>query len=132
MAQVSFDFLYLKWDDVVSAFSTYVKQRQSDSIQLISLDPNTFWFVGDLGRVIQNKVFMLPTKITILQGYDFSRDTKGILSQIKTNVVGKSIDETRKEILTYPEISSVKIDLWLLWGQTLPDIRSRIKLNVEL
>lgn len=42
MAQVSFDFLYLKWDDVISAFSTYVKQRQSDSIQLISLDPNTF------------------------------------------------------------------------------------------
>lgn len=132
MAQVSFDFLYLKWDDVVSAFSTYVKQRQSDSIQLISLDPNTFWFVGDLGRVIQNKVFMLPTKITILQGYDFSRDTKGILGQIKTNIVGKSIEETRKEILTYPEVSSVKIDLWLLWGQTLPDIRSRIKLNVEL
>jgi len=54
---------------------------------------------------------MLPTKITILQGYDFSRDTKGILSQIKTNVVGKSIEEARKEILTYPEISSVKIDL---------------------
>ena len=54
---------------------------------------------------------MLPTKIIILQGYDFSRDTKGILGQIKTNSVGKSIDETRKEILTYPEVSSVKIDL---------------------
>lgn len=64
--------------------------------------------------MIQNKVFMLPTKITILQGYDFSRDTKGILGQIKTNVVGKSIEEARKEILTYPEISSVKIDLGLL------------------
>lgn len=46
-----------------------------------------------------------------MQGYDFSRDTKGILGQIKTNIVGKSIDETRKEILTYPEVSSVKIDL---------------------
>ena len=54
---------------------------------------------------------MLPTKITILQGYDFSRDTKGILGQIKTNIVGKNIEETRKEILTYPEVSSVKIDL---------------------
>ena len=61
--------------------------------------------------MLQNKVFMLPTKITILQGYDFSRDTKGILSQIKTNVVGKSIEEARKEILTYPEISRVTIDL---------------------
>jgi hypothetical protein len=29
---------------------------------------------------------MIPTRVTIFQGYDFKRDVKGILPSIKTNV----------------------------------------------
>lgn len=130
-AKVSFSFLYLKWDDVLKAFSDYVLQRQSDSIQLISIDPMSFGFLSDVNK-FDEQVFAIPTKVTILQGYDFKRDIKGIQSTIKTMVAGMGVEEARKFILTYPEIASTKISLGLLGGSTLPTLKSRIKIIVEL
>lgn len=131
-ANVSFDFYYLKRSDIVNAFSEYVKQRQSDTIQLISINPNTLIFIQDIKRVIENQVFVIPTKVTILQGYDFERDTKKIIPTIKNTIAGKSIEEARKIILEYPEISSAKIDLGFLQGEQIPNVKSRIKVKVEL
>lgn len=121
----------MKWDDVLKAFSDYVLQRQSDSIQLISIDPMSFGFLSDVNK-FDEQVFAIPTKVTILQGYDFKRDIKGIQSMIKTMVAGMGVEEARKFILTYPEIASTKISLGLLGGSTLPTLKSRIKIIVEL
>jgi hypothetical protein len=74
---------------------------------------------------------MIPTRVTIFQGYDFKRDVKGILPSIKTNVSWKTVEEARKIILQYPEVSSVKINLWLLQSDVLPNVKSRIKVKVE-
>lgn len=82
-------------------------------------------------RIIDQKVFLVPTKVSILQGYDFQRDIKGILPALKGTIVGKSIEEARKLILSYPEIASTKINLGLLGGTTLPSIKSRIDVEVE-
>lgn len=130
-AQVSFDFLYLKRGEIVKAFTDYVHERQSDSIQLISINPNTLNFIPDLSREIQNQVFKIPTKVTILQGYDFKRDVKGILPAIKAEIAGKTVDEARKLILQYSEIASTKIDLGFLQGAELPNVKSRIKIKIE-
>ena len=130
-AKVSFDFFYLKRSDVVDAFTQYVKERQSDSIELISINPNSLVFVQDFSWVVDDEVFMIPTKVTIYQWYDFKRDEKGILPSIKTNISWKSLDEARKIILQYPEISSVKINLCFLQGDILPNVKSRIKVKVE-
>lgn len=131
-AQVSFDFFYLKRSDVVKAFSLYVHERQSDSIQLISIDPTSFALImQDFKRAVQDKVFVVPTKVAILQGYDFTRDIKGILAMIKNAIVWKTIEESRKIILTYPEIASTKIDVWVFGGDSLPNIKSRLNLQVE-
>jgi hypothetical protein len=43
--QVSFSFLYVNWEDLMNAFSEYVRARQADSIQLISIDPNSLSFL---------------------------------------------------------------------------------------
>lgn len=131
-AQVSFDFLYIKWSDIVQAFTSYVQQRQSDSIQLISINPNTLAFIQDMKWAVENQVFVIPTKVTILQGYDFDKDLKGIIPAIKEAIAGKSLEEARKIILQYSEIASVKIDLSLMQGNELPNVKSRIKVKVEL
>ncbi len=131
-ANVSFDFLYLNWADLVQAFTTYVHERQSDSIQLISINPNSLSFIQDFKRLIQDSVFVIPTKVVVLQGYDFQRDVKDILPTIKASIAGKSLEEARKLILQYSEIASVKIDLGFLQGDTLPNVKSRIKVKVEL
>lgn len=44
-AQVSFSFLYVNREDLMNAFSEYVRARQADSIQLISIDPNSLSFL---------------------------------------------------------------------------------------
>lgn len=139
-AKVTFKFMYLKRDDIIRAFSEYMSQRQSDTMQLINIDPATFTFLTDINpntkqidfRRLDDKVFSLPTKVTILQWYDFQRDIKGIQSSIKNLIVGKTLEEARKIILSYPEISSVKIDLGLLGGHTIPEIKSRIHMTTEL
>ena len=124
-AQVSFNFYYLKWQDIVEAFTSYVQQRQSDSIQLISINPNTLAFIQDMKRTTENQVFVIPTKVTILQGYDFQKDIKGIIP-------GKPLEEARKIILQYSEIASAKIDLSLMQGKEIPTVKSRIKVKIEL
>lgn len=147
-AIVSFDFMYLDWKDLISAFRQYVAERQADSIQLISIDPTSlnllydsmkiedlgkFWIKSKEENSIKtwfNSLFIIPTKISILQGYDFQRDVKGILSQIKDQVTGKTLYEAQKIIQSYPEISSSSIDLWWLWDSTLPSVRSRINIEV--
>ena len=85
-AEVSFDFLYLKWADIVQAFTSYVEERQADSIQLISINPNSFAPINDIKHTTRDEVFIIPTKATILQGYDFGKDVKGIIPTIKNTV----------------------------------------------
>ncbi len=129
-AQVSFDFFYLKRSEIVQAFTTYVQERQSDSIQLISINPNTLTFIPDIKWEISDQVFTIPTKVTVLQGYDFQRDVKGIIPAIKAAIAGKNVEEARKLILQYSEVASTKIDLGLLQGGELPNVKSRINVKV--
>ena len=131
-ADVTFNFLYLKWSDIVKAFTQYVTERQSDSIELISINPNSLIFIQELSYVNgSDSVFMIPTKVSIYQWYDFKRDLKWIIPAIRTNIAWKSLEEARKLILQYPEISSVKINLWIFQWDVLPNVKSRIKVKVE-
>nr|MBR6100292.1 hypothetical protein [bacterium] len=67
-ADVTFNFLYLKWSDIVKAFTQYVTERQSDSIELISINPNSLIFIQELSYVNgSDSVFMIPTKVSIYQ-----------------------------------------------------------------
>ena len=130
-ADVSFDFLYLKRVDMQEAFTRYVKERQADSIQLVSIDPNSLVFIRTDDDFWWKTVFTIPTKVSIYQGYDFQRDVKWILQAIKNNVAWKTVEEARKMILQYPEIASVKMKLGFLQGDLIPNVKSRIKVKVE-
>lgn len=82
--------MYIKRDDLVAAFSQYIKERQADTIQLISIDPNSLGFIyenlkeeqiiptlsaanqannANITAVSPNtqKLLMIPTKVSILQ-----------------------------------------------------------------
>lgn len=143
-AQVSFSFLYVNRDDLTKAFGSYVRQRQADSIQLISIDPNSLNFLyenlktepiiaqlsGNNNESWSLPLYILPTKVSILQGYDFSRDIKSILSSLKNLIAGKTPLEAQKLIQTYPEISSSTIDLGVFGESRLPTVKSRINIKV--
>lgn len=127
---VRFSFLYLSRDDVFDAFKRYIYERQSDNRELISIDRNSFAFIEQPSYLVAQEVFMIPTKMTILQGYDFQRDTKGIIPELKNKIIGEDINSARRTILEYPEVGSVDIEISSFWGNTIPTIKSRVKIKV--
>jgi hypothetical protein len=138
-AYVSYTFHYITRKDLFNAFTTYLKERPSEKIQVLSIDRNSIKFIKDTSSADEGElrkdrdIFIIATQINSIQGYDFSQDTNGILTDIKSAIMGKSIEEARLYILSsFPEIGNVKISISPLWYTNIPTIRSRIKIHTEI
>ena len=103
--------------------SEYVWQRPSQTRQLISLQKNTATFYDTY--TVQEYI-ILPTKVSAVRWYDFEKDQWAIKEDLKRKTAWLSLDEAKKVILTYPEISSVIIKASPAWADTLPTLKSRI------
>jgi hypothetical protein len=65
----------------------------------------------------------------VIQTYDFEKDQKQIISDIKNKIAWMNVDSARNYILsTYDEVGSVKISV-PLWYSSIPVIKSRIKVK---
>ena len=125
------NFIYITRNDLVSAFSEYIQQRPSEKIKFISLDQNSLVFFEDDGSSDEDGVFVVPTKIQVIQWYDFSKDINGIINEIKDHIVWEDIEKARVYILQYPEISSVKLKVSPRRYSIIPKLKSRIKITVN-
>ena len=77
------------------------------------------------------EVFTISTQVDIIQTYDFEKDPKQILSEIKNKIAWMNINDARNFILsTYDEIRSVKIFVPLRYD-SIPVIKSRIKITAK-
>lgn len=123
------EFAYIKNTDLINAFKTYIDQRPSDKITPISIDKNSLSFFNELKK--EEGTFIIPTKINVIQWYDFVKDVNWILTDIKTQIIGKNKEAARKIILSFPEISSVKIKISPPWYVSIPQLKSRIRANIE-
>ncbi|HOG15624.1 MAG TPA: hypothetical protein PK674_03485 [Candidatus Absconditabacterales bacterium] len=128
---ISFSFFYIKWSDLIRAFSEYIAQRPSNKTQLVSINKNSLVFFEEDGLTEKNSTFIIPTKIEITQGYDFKKDVVGIVDDIKTYIVGGDKETARNYILGFPEVASVKIKITPAWYNSIPKLRSRIRVNVQ-
>jgi hypothetical protein len=78
------------------------------------------------------KSYAISTQINVIQTYDFEHDPKQIFSEIKNNIAGMEVNDARNYILsTYDEIGSVKISVPLRYN-SIPVIKSRIKIKNKL
>ena len=121
------NFIYIKRTDLIKAFSEYIQQRPSEKSKFISIDKNSLVFYEDDWSSDDKWVFVVPTKIQVIQWYDFEKDINWILDEIKDHIVWAEKEEARVYILKYPEISSVKIKLSPRWYSSIPKLKSRIK-----
>ena len=124
-------FIYITRSDLVAAFSEYLQQRPSEKSKFISLDKNSLVFYEDDWSSDNKWVFVVPTKIQVIQWYDFSKDINRILDEIKDHVVWADTETARTYILQYPEISSVKLKISPRWYSTIPKLKSRIKIIIN-
>jgi hypothetical protein len=124
------NFSYVTWQDFQNAVNTYTAQRPSDKVEIISVDKNSLTFFNDDIKFVDG-VYILPTKISLIQGYDFLQDINGIISTIKRRIISLPEEEARKIILEYPEISTVRIVIRPPWYNSIPRLKSRIMTRIQ-
>lgn len=132
-------FMYVKWDDIVQAFQTFLEQRPMKTNRVLNLDKNSFFiFTNDIKTDIIKKTatdttttYIIPTKINIIKGYNFEKDINGIIPEIKENIVGISKEKARNIVLKYPEVSSVAIKISPPRYSIIPTIKSNIKIKAS-
>ena len=135
---MSYTFHYIYWEDLIKAFTTYIKERPSEKIQVLSLDRNSVAFIKDTSSFEEGEIrksgdtFIIPTQINSIQGYDFRQDSNKIIPNLKDNIAGKTLEEARAYMLsTFPEIGNVRVSISPLWYTTIPTIKSRIQISVD-
>jgi hypothetical protein len=137
-AYITYTFHYIYRKDLSKAFTTYLNERPSEKIQVLSIDRNSIKFIKDSSSFEEGEIkkngdtLIIPTQINSIQGYDFTQDTNRILPDIKNTIVGKGVEEARNYILAnFPEIGSIKISVAPIWYTSIPTIKSRIRIYVE-
>ena len=137
-AYVTYNYIYVLWSDLYQVFMTYVNERQPENNIISRIDPNTLQFLKDSNTTTSDEIkkiwksYAISTQVNVIQTYDFEHDPKQIFSEIKSNIAGMDVDDARNYILsTYDEIGSVKISVPLRYD-SIPVIKSRIKIKSKL
>ena len=136
-AFVTYNFVYVLWSDLYELFMTYVNERQSEDSLINRIDSNTLQFLKDSNTTNMDEIkkiwkgYSISTQINVVQTYDFEKDQKQIIPEIKSKIAWMNVDSARNYILsTYDEIWSIKISA-PLWYSSIPVIKSRIKIKVR-
>lgn len=124
-------YIYVKWEDLIEAFAGYIQQRPSEKTQLVSIDKNSLAFFDDEDVRVEDWTFIIPTKIDIIQWYDFNKDVNWIIDDIKNHIVWWKKEESREYILSFPEVSSVDIKITPMRYNTISKLKSRIKIRLD-
>jgi len=121
-------YRYIYRDELMSAVYKFTAQRPNQSFSLLEIDRNSTVlfdrFVSSTG------VYIIPTKVNTVRWYNFTSDVGGIKNQIKTKIRGMSKDEAQKTLLTFPSVWSASIKISPFRVNTIPNVLSRIKIEV--
>ena len=136
-AYVTYNYLYVRREDLYQIFMTYVNERPSENNLIMEINQNTLQFLKDSNTTNSdeikksNNIYTIATQIDIVQTYDFENDPKQILMEIKNKIPWMNINDAIDFLLSsYNEIGSVKISLPLRYD-SIPIIKSRIKINYK-
>ena len=132
-AYVTYNYIYVLRSDLYQIFMTYVNERQSENDLTVKIDQNSLQFLKDSNTTNNDEIkkiwrtYSISTQINVVHTYDFEKDPKQILSEIKNKIAWMDVNDARNYILSsFDEIWSVKISV-PLWYNSIPVIKSRIK-----
>lgn len=122
-------FHYITRTDMQSVINNYVQQRPSDKVSLNTIDKSSLTFFNEVKQI--DNVYSIPTQINLVQGYNFDKDINGVAASIKSRIVGMDKEEARDIIISYPEISTVRVAIRPPRYTSLPRLKSRITIKVQ-
>jgi hypothetical protein len=127
---VRLSFPTVKRQSLIDLVTTYLNQRSTDKIKSLKIDQNSISFFTNL-KAETGGVLVIPTKVSVLQSYDFHRDINWIIPDIKSRIVGLTKEDARTIVISYPEIGGVKVVIRPPRYTTVSKLKSRIKIYVD-
>ncbi len=123
-------FMYIDINDLQKQIESYLAQRAADNRKLINIDKKSLVFFDNMKTDTQ-WAYIIPTKISIVEWYDFDKDINGVVDDLKANIVG--LDKTKAQALlyNYPEISSAKISIRPPRYSVITRLKSRISIEIQ-
>jgi hypothetical protein len=126
---VRLNFLYIKTEDLLEGIRKYLSQRPSEKVEFVNVDKSSIVFFNDIKE--DEWVYIIPTKVNVVQWYNFTKDINGVLDGIKSRILGMDKNEAKEIILSYPEISTATLKIRPPRYNTLPKLKSRIKVRYD-
>jgi hypothetical protein len=108
---------------------TYLQERASDKVKILTLDKSSLVFFPTIKKDSTNTAYIIPTKISAIESYDFEKDINGIKEQIKDMIVGKNKQQAKEDLALLPEIGSVSLQVRPPWYTNVTKLKSRISLQ---
>ena len=124
---ISYRFIYRS--DLLKWMNTYLDQRQSETIDLIDINKSSLTFYTVTNQV--DDVFIIPTKMGIIQWYNFDYDSNGIKATIKNLIVGKPKEEAKQLLLDFDQIGTATIKTTPPRYGSISKVKSRIFIETE-
>lgn len=125
-SKISYRYIYR--NELLSAVYKYTSQRPNQSFSLVEIDR---WSAVLYDRFLSSTwVYIIPTKINTIWWYNFVNDVAWIKNQIKSKVRGLDEKNAQKAILTFPNIGATEITISPFWVSNIPNVMSRIKIEV--
>jgi len=123
------NFLYIKQSDIAKSILHYINQRQTDTEVLIDINIQSLTLYSI--KSVQKDVFVIPTSVSVIRWYNFEKDKNNIKQTIKDNIVGKNENQARNYILSFPEISTAKINIRPPRYKQVSSTKSRIFFEIK-
>lgn len=123
---------YFTWEDMHKALQKYLGQRPSQTLDIISMQKSSLNFFPDQNKPIQwDQLLIMPTKMSVIRGYDFDKDYNNLKEDMKNEIVWQKKDDAQKKLLDFKEVGSVLIKVSPPRSDSIPSIRSRVSFKVS-
>lgn len=123
-------FVYIDQNDLQNEVEKYLKQRAVDTRKLLTIDKKSLVFFDAMKQDTLG-AYIIPTKISVIETYDFDKDINGITDDIKTKIVWIDKNKAKEILFSYPEISSSSISIRPPRYSVITRLKSRIKISVN-
>ncbi len=124
----SIEYEYALWNDIEAMYREYISQRPSSRNTLITIQKNTLTFFDQMNQQ-QTWQIIIPSRITLVRWYDLSKDTNGLIPDIKNRIAWESLEKAQQIVLSYPEIATASFSITPPWYTTIPLTKSRITIK---
>lgn len=128
--KVDIHYTYIKPQDLQNAANQYLNERSSDTNTIITINTNNISFLTI--DTWANNSYIIPTKINIVQAYDFNKDHNWLKNDMRNIAIDyKNIDTIKQKIVNFEEIANVTITNKPFRNNSIASTKSRIFINVE-